>query len=67
MSPRVTVDLSKCAGHALCLAAAPDAFDYDETEGKAIVLPEAADADEESLEQAARGCPERAITVAGSP
>jgi ferredoxin len=61
---KVTVNLALCAGHARCHALAPEVFDTDAIEGKAIVrhteLPP------ELLSQAMRGarsCPERAITI----
>jgi len=62
---KVSVDLELCSGHARCSAVAPDIFDTDPMEGKAVVLrvhvpPELA----ASALRGARACPERAITVA---
>lgn len=58
----VAVDYTKCRGHARCLAIAPDAFDYDDENEVAIVLPGAADTDPTELERAVQTCPEQAIT-----
>jgi ferredoxin len=62
----VYVDPARCRGHARCLAVAPDAFDYDESVDKAVVLPEAVDTDPDLLELAVRSCPERAISMTGA-
>ena len=58
----VAIDYTKCRGHARCLAIAPDAFDYDDENEVAIVLPGAADADPAELERAIQSCPEQAIS-----
>jgi ferredoxin len=59
----VAVDLTRCAGHARCLAIAPDAFDYNEETDQALVLPEAAAVDPDTLDLAVRSCPERALSL----
>jgi len=60
---RVTVDQSRCQGHALCAMHAPDLFDLDD-EGHSFVI---ADPVPSGLDEAAyaaeAGCPEEAITV----
>ncbi|MFC5747939.1 ferredoxin [Actinomadura rugatobispora] len=60
---RVTVDRTRCQGHALCVMNAPDLFDLDD-EGRAGVL---ADPVPRDLGTAAReatgGCPEQAIAI----
>ncbi|WP_433472256.1 ferredoxin [Spirillospora sp. CA-142024] len=64
---RVTVDPTRCQGHALCVMNAPGVFDLDD-EGHAGVL---TDPVPERLGKAAReaegGCPERAITIEQQP
>ena len=60
---RVTVDQSRCQGHALCAMHAPDLFDLDD-EGHSFVI---ADPVPGGLDEAAytaeAGCPEEAIAV----
>ena len=60
---RVTVDQSRCQGHALCAMHAPDLFDLDD-EGHSVVI---ADPVPGGLGRVCRlaeaGCPEEAITV----
>jgi ferredoxin len=58
---RVSVDRSRCAGHAVCLIHAPAIFDVDD-EGYSVVLDETP-ADIESAQRAEINCPERAIHV----
>jgi ferredoxin len=60
---RVTVDAGRCEGHARCWDLCPEVFDLDD-EGHAVVR--SADVPtglEAKVQQAARNCPERAITV----
>jgi ferredoxin len=57
----VSVDRSRCAGHAVCLIHAPTIFDVDD-EGYSVVLDETP-ADIESAHRAEINCPERAIRV----
>lgn len=61
---KVTFHPQKCAGHGVCALEAPTVFDIDEETGLALVLnatPE--EGETASVRTAARGCPERAITV----
>ena len=58
---RVSVDRSRCAGHAVCLIHAPALFDVDD-EGYSVVLDETP-ADIASAHRAEINCPERAIHV----
>lgn len=60
---KVQIDRSRCQGHALCAAIAPEVFELDDdgvSQARAGALPV-------HLEQAARRgaerCPERAITL----
>ncbi|EHB59237.1 putative ferredoxin [Mycolicibacterium rhodesiae JS60] len=64
---RVHVDASRCQGHGLCYAEAPDIFADDEI-GHAFVTA-TDDLDEDQLRRAnavVRMCPELAITVSDS-
>jgi ferredoxin len=64
----VTVDETRCQGHARCLAFAPDVFDFDD-EGYAFVPEGAGTFDElpEHVRKAVASCPERAIVVSEDP
>jgi ferredoxin len=61
---RVTVDTTKCVGHARCNATAPDVYDLDDD---GYVVPPEGDVPADLENQARAGadaCPERALTVA---
>jgi len=60
----VSVDPTKCQGHARCLVFAPDVFDFDD-EGYAFVPDDKADPPElsDDVRQAVANCPEHAIIV----
>ena len=58
---RAKVDRDLCIGSAMCVATAPDVFELDD-EGLSRVLDEGA-ADEETLRQAAEGCPVQAVIL----
>ena len=61
---RVIIDRPKCAGYANCLEAAPEVFDLD-AEDVAVTLAESyPESDRALLENAARRCPAKAITLA---
>ncbi|MBH0123543.1 ferredoxin [Rhodococcus sp. NPDC003382] len=61
---KVRVDPDKCQGHTLCAMAAPDVFELSEIDGHASVANEEVPADqEEAVKEAARSCPEQAITI----
>ena len=57
----VTVNEARCVGSGDCARIAPDAFEVDEDEGVARVLPGAAHTDRDRLLRAARECPTGAI------
>jgi ferredoxin len=59
---KVSVDPSRCAGHAQCAAICPEVFDSDE-EGYAVVLAEGVvpEGAEDLARTAIGACPERAI------
>jgi ferredoxin len=60
---RVLVDRDVCFGHARCFAHCPEVFGLDE-EGHAVVVVSEVPADlQERAGEAARLCPENAITV----
>ena len=60
---RVTVDQSRCQGHALCAMHAPDLFDLDD-EGHSFVIADPVPGGlDEAAYKAEAGCPEEAITV----
>ena len=61
---KVTIDPTRCRGHALCLANAPEAFEFLDLEDRSVVREGAEQrVPLELLLAAARECPERAITV----
>jgi ferredoxin len=64
----VSVDSTRCQGHARCFAFAPDVFDFDD-EGYAFVPEDKARYEQldEGLKLAIANCPERAIVVAEDP
>lgn len=61
---RVTVDRSRCEGHALCVAVAPDVYDID---GEAVAVvrtgPEVPDHLQQSASYGADMCPVMAVLV----
>ncbi len=61
-SVKVTIDRDLCIGAATCLAIAPEVFVLD-NEAKAIVLSTADNTDQETILDAARGCPTAAISL----
>lgn len=59
---KVTVDPTRCQGHARCWDTAPHLFDLDE-QGHAIVIVESVGKENESAaREAVSNCPERAIS-----
>jgi ferredoxin len=61
---KVSVDAQRCQGHTLCAMRAPKTFDLDEVDGHAVVIGEQVPTDqEEQVAEAARSCPEQAITL----
>lgn len=60
---RASVDVERCAGHGACVITCPDVFDLTD-DGYAEVLVEQVPAGSvTSARQAARQCPELAITL----
>ena len=61
---KVQVDAARCQGHTLCAMIAPDSFELDEIDGhSSAVSPDVPADQEEKVREAARSCPERAITI----
>ena len=61
---KVKVEGSICQGHTLCAMTAPKVFQLDEVDGHASVISEDVPPElEESAREAARSCPEQAITI----
>jgi ferredoxin len=60
---KVTVDADLCQGHARCWDLCPEVFDLDDQGYAYVPLTEVPPEHEERARQAARNCPERAITV----
>ncbi len=61
---RVSVDRTRCSGHARCFNASPDVFDIDDL--GYVVVNEAADIPaylEEAAREGEAACPERAIKI----
>jgi ferredoxin len=63
---KVHVDPERCQGHTLCSMIAPKVFELDEIDGHSSPVSEEVPAGQEaSVREAARSCPEQAITVSG--
>lgn len=61
---KVTVDQATCREYANCVVEAPDVFDIDEVNGKALVLIAEPDvALHNEVRAAAAACPVHAITI----
>lgn len=58
----MTIDRNLCIGAATCVALAPRAYELD-SEAKAVFLETASEETDESLLQAAKGCPVMAIII----
>jgi ferredoxin len=61
---KVSIDPTRCRGHALCLTIAPETFEFVTLEDRSVVKDGAeATGPVEILLEAARECPEQAIVV----
>ena len=61
---KVKVDGSICQGHTLCAMAAPQVFKLDDEDGHSTPISEdVAPEFEAAAREAARSCPEQAITI----
>ncbi|MEE2031315.1 ferredoxin [Rhodococcus chondri] len=60
---KLTVDTSKCSGHARCYAVAPDVFDIDDL-GYAVPLDrEVEEPVDDGITAGIAACPEHAISI----
>ncbi len=60
---KITIDATRCSGHARCADAAPDVFELDES-GYVLPITEVVPDERTSAARfGAAACPERAITV----
>jgi ferredoxin len=63
---KVRVDPERCQGHTLCSMIAPEMFELDEIDGHSSPVSEDVPAGQEAgAREAARSCPEQAISVFG--
>jgi len=61
---KVCVDLTKCVGQGMCVLYAPMVFRLSDEDGRAQVQSSTVETDQEdAVRQAARACPEQAITI----
>ena len=61
---KVTIDATKCRGHALGLRSAPEAFDFLDLDDRAVIIEGAVGTvPDEVFLKAAAECPERAIVI----
>lgn len=61
---KVRVDPERCQGHTLCAMRAPEVFELSEIDGTSSPVTEEVPTDQEdSVAEAVRSCPERAISV----
>lgn len=60
---RVTVENSKCQGHAQCHLICPEVFDLDEAGYSVLRAEEVPAGSEKTAEDAALSCPEGAIQI----
>jgi len=60
---RIIIDLSRCGGHARCMAEAPSVFGYDDRTNRAYILDDAdLGSSRNAIERAILSCPELAIS-----
>ncbi|MFA1546240.1 ferredoxin [Actinomadura chokoriensis] len=60
---QVTVDPDRCQGHARCWEICPEVFSLDEQGHGSVTVEEVPPELQAKARDAARNCPERAITV----
>ncbi|MER6441385.1 MULTISPECIES: ferredoxin [unclassified Streptomyces] len=62
----IAIDHDKCMGAGQCVLIAPEVFDQDETDGRALLLIERPGSDHhEAIREAHESCPLGAITLDG--
>jgi ferredoxin len=60
---RVVVDLERCEGHGLCVATAPELFEFDPEGLSRVLHPFPGSNQDSQARAAARACPLQAILV----
>lgn len=60
---KVSVDVTRCQGHARCNAICPDVFDLDEDGFVVLLTSSVGDGLAGAVRDAERNCPERAISA----
>jgi ferredoxin len=60
---RLTVDTERCIASGECVAALPEVFRQDDSEGYAETYREPSDTQYETVRRAAAGCPVQAIRL----
>ena len=58
---RTTVDTQRCIASGECVAALPEVFRQDESEGYAVIHRDPSDAQYQAIRRAAASCPVQAI------
>ena len=61
---KASVNADLCQGHARCWDICPEVFDLDDEGHSVVIQPDVPPELEDKAREAARNCPERAITVA---
>ena len=61
---KASVNADLCQGHARCWDICPEVFDLDDEGHCVVIQPDVPPELEDKAREAARNCPERAITVA---
>ena len=62
---KVRVDPDRCQGHTLCAMRAPRSFELDDVDGHSVVVSEEVPPEQQDeVVEAARSCPEQAISIA---
>ena len=60
---RIKIDYEICAGHGLCVTAAPDLIEFESGDQPEVVCDLIASDKEDQAHRAEDACPERAITL----
>jgi ferredoxin len=60
---KLSIDRSRCQGHAICYLVAPELFEVDEDGRGSVIDPQISPQLEEKARIAAQRCPERAVNA----